>query len=121
MTQIEELETLRTRVAVLEYELAEVTRTRGDDVEILCEHFGLTRSQAKILWCLRFGRVVSREYLVENCCLTSLSGIKTIDVQIYRMRRLLPFDIVATWGVGYSIDKDGVTDVKAVLSGEVAV
>lgn len=96
MSDLQEIEELRARVAELEGEPSAIAR--------YMQQLGLTKSQARLFALLRTGQAYSRRTCLR--ALTADAAEKVLDVQISKMRKKIrPFGyrIENIWGFGYRL------------------
>lgn len=118
ITHSQELETLRERVEVLEFELAEFKNQNRSAATALADEFGLSRILSQILAQLSNGRLVDKAYLAEFCKLKDEIEVKSIDVQLVKLRRRIhPIQIETVWGRGVRLTGENLSAIKSVIAG----
>ena len=126
-TLLEEVQVLRehnkaltARVRVLERELRGETphgATPGT-VARLMRRFRLTHTQARILFELSKGAVLSPAALRNRCCAANSSS-NVVQAHMCSIRRgINPLKIGTDWGSGYWLDGDDLKALRAVAAGK---
>lgn len=111
----DELQALRERIEVLEFELAEALRK--DKAAPLQVMYGLTRQQAVILAFLLDGRIHTYEGIAVAIGSATNWEKNTVNVLLSGIRKKQPWiKIVAVRCVGYHLDRETIARISAEVS-----
>jgi DNA-binding response OmpR family regulator len=113
-----ELEALRERVAVLEYELHLLRETNNREVVAIMTNGNVTVGQAKMLQALSSGHVKERGELAAICCRDENESYRAIDTMIKHTRRRVPGLVISSiYGIGYQLPPESVAVVRRWING----
>jgi hypothetical protein len=110
------IEELRTRVAVLEFELARYTGIRETAVDRLMKHFAIPHARARVLEYLSRRGLKLKDDIAAGCL--SPDGLSSSgDVYIHNLRRAIhPIEITTIWGRGYELRGEHLEKVRAIIA-----
>lgn len=111
---------LRERVEVLEFEIAAMKSNIDQQGLVLKDKFGLTPAQARILAKLSDGRLLTRDWYVENSRAGDEMCESLLSVHIFRIRKKIAPLIIRTpnWSRAYQLEGDSLAAIRAVIGGE---
>lgn len=118
---LSELETLRERVAVLEYELQRRDADDRAEVAAVMLATGMPERQIYVLKALATGRYMTRDTLAllgrlgDDCQIRSVDSI--IKKIRKRLRRAMADPIKSLYGVGYCVEAHRIAEVHDFMKG----
>lgn len=113
-----ELEALRERVAVLEYELHELRGTNNLETAAIMLNAGVTRGQARLLQALSSGLPKERADLAAICQREESESLRNTDSMVKHIRRKCPgLTINSLYGIGYQLSPESVAVVRGWING----
>lgn len=117
LTVTHELETLRARVAELEFEIERRDECMMPQVVAIMRCYNVSKTHALMIRLLSSGGCISRERMLEEYRGEDLD-IRNVDSQIKRIRqRIGSLTIRNVYGLGYDMDHASCAQVRAVMSG----
>ena len=109
---------LRERVEYLEAELHRRDTEFQSDVTILMRNAGVSVGMARILVALSRGATLSRDSLAAICDYSDDLEVFSIDSQIKRLRRRLPWLTISNhYGAGWSVSGDSLKTLRRLIKG----
>jgi hypothetical protein len=106
---------MRDRVAVLEFELAEVLRK--DNIAALQIRYGLTRQRAALLAYMLDGRLKTYDGALVAIGSAAKGCRNSVSVQLSGIRKTMPWlKIVSVWGAGHYLAPESIERIKSEMA-----